>query len=61
MIARSADASYVVWFEELGKHDVPRVGGEMVQRLSSRGVRVPPGFATTSGCTSPWIRQSLSK
>ena len=44
----------VLWFEELGRADVPRVGGknaslgEMVRHLTSRGVQVPSGFATTA-------------
>ncbi|MFC7490697.1 MULTISPECIES: phosphoenolpyruvate synthase [unclassified Knoellia] len=44
----------VVWFADLGLHDVERVGGknaslgEMVQHLSKAGVRVPDGFATTA-------------
>ena len=44
----------VIWFEELGRADVPRVGGknaslgEMVRHLVQRGVAVPPGFATTA-------------
>ncbi|TIQ27738.1 phosphoenolpyruvate synthase [Mesorhizobium sp.] len=43
-----------VWFEEIGRGDVGRVGGknaslgEMVQALAPRGIRVPPGFATTA-------------
>jgi len=45
---------YVVWFDELGMGDVERVGGknaslgEMISNLSSKAVRVPNGFATTS-------------
>lgn len=45
---------YVVDFERLGIEDVPRVGGknaslgEMIRELSSSGVRVPGGFATTA-------------
>jgi pyruvate,water dikinase len=48
------DARQILWFEELGKDDVARVGGknaslgEMVQALAGQGVRVPPGFATTA-------------
>ena len=44
----------IAWFETLGRHDVPRVGGknaslgEMVQTLAAGGIRVPPGFATTA-------------
>jgi pyruvate,water dikinase len=48
-------ASPVIWFEKLGRGDVAQVGGknaslgEMVQTLAPRGIRVPPGFATTAG------------
>ena len=44
----------MVWFEKLGRGDVSLVGGknaslgEMVRHLGERGVRVPPGFATTA-------------
>ncbi|WP_163268975.1 phosphoenolpyruvate synthase [Chelativorans alearense] len=44
----------VIWFEEVGRGDVSRVGGknaslgEMVQTLAPKGIRVPPGFATTA-------------
>jgi pyruvate,water dikinase len=47
-------ASPVIWLEELGRSDVARVGGknaslgEMVRKLDQKGVRVPPGFATTA-------------
>ncbi len=46
--------SRVVWFEELERADVARVGGknaslgEMVRHLGQRSVTVPPGFATTA-------------
>jgi pyruvate,water dikinase len=45
---------YVRFFEEFGIEDVPLVGGknaslgEMYQKLSSEGVRVPNGFAITA-------------
>jgi len=47
-------ADYVVWFDQLGMQDVERVGGknaslgEMISHLSSAGVSVPGGFATTA-------------
>ncbi|MBK0398306.1 phosphoenolpyruvate synthase [Limibaculum sp. M0105] len=47
-------AANVIWFEDLGRGDVGRVGGknaslgEMIARLGQAGVRVPPGFATTA-------------
>jgi pyruvate,water dikinase len=48
------DAQHVIWFEKLGRGDVARVGGknaslgEMVRNFDKKGVRVPPGFATTA-------------
>ena len=45
---------YVVWLNELGMHDVERVGGknaslgEMIRNLAGLGVQVPGGFATTA-------------
>ncbi len=47
-------ATYVRFFEEFGIEDVPLVGGknaslgEMFQKLSDQGVRVPHGFAITA-------------
>jgi len=47
-------ATPVVWFEQVGRADVGSVGGknaslgEMVQTLAPKGIRVPPGFATTA-------------
>ncbi len=47
-------AKYVKFFNELGIKDVPMVGGknaslgEMYQKLTKSGIRVPNGFATTA-------------
>jgi pyruvate,water dikinase len=47
-------SDYIIPFEKLGRHDVDRVGGknsslgEMISHLSSMGVSVPGGFATTA-------------
>ncbi|BCO09803.1 phosphoenolpyruvate synthase [Desulfolithobacter dissulfuricans] len=44
----------ILWFEEIGIEDVPIVGGknaslgEMYQHLTSKGVKVPHGFAITA-------------
>ncbi len=44
----------LIWFEDLGMQDVPRVGGknaslgEMISALSDAGIEVPHGFATTA-------------
>ncbi len=49
-----SDFTYIRFFEEIGIDDVPLVGGknaslgEMYQKLSGEGVRVPHGFATTA-------------
>ena len=46
--------NYIKYFNEIDIHDVPEVGGknaslgEMFQKLTSKGVQVPDGFATTS-------------
>jgi pyruvate,water dikinase len=48
-------SGYVRFFEEVGIEDVPLVGGknaslgEMFQKLSEQGVRIPHGFAITAG------------
>ena len=44
----------LLWFENIGINDIPKVGGknaslgEMIANLSSLGVIVPSGFATTA-------------
>lgn len=49
-----ASSTSIIWFERLGRQDVPSVGGknaslgEMIGHLSAAGVDVPPGFATTA-------------
>ncbi|WP_068114980.1 phosphoenolpyruvate synthase [Tropicimonas marinistellae] len=51
----------LVWFEDLGRGDVARVGGknaslgEMVRSLGEKGISVPPGFATTSDAYQRYI------
>ncbi len=44
----------VLWFQDLSRGDVALVGGknsslgEMVRQLGAKGIKVPPGFATTA-------------
>ncbi len=46
--------AHVVWFDQISMSDLPAVGGknaslgEMITRLSSAGITVPGGFATTA-------------
>ena len=45
---------HILWFEEIGIQDIPLVGGknaslgEMLRQLSSKGIKVPNGFAITT-------------
>ena len=47
-------AAQVIWFDDLSRGDVALVGGknaslgEMVQQLGAKGIKVPPGFATSA-------------
>ncbi|MFL0691820.1 MAG: phosphoenolpyruvate synthase [Agrobacterium tumefaciens] len=64
--------AHVVWFDDLKRSDVAKVGGknsslgEMIQELGRQGVDVPLGFATTSDAywhfiDENQIRQSIGK
>ncbi len=61
--ARS-NADQVIWFDELGLADVPRVGGknaslgEMRRALTPRGVAVPDGFATSAQAYRAMLRDA---
>jgi len=47
-------ADHVIWFDQVGRDDVSRVGGknaslgEMLANLVDKGINVPIGFATTA-------------
>ena len=55
---------YVLWYQELGMDDVNRVGGknaslgEMISNLSTAGVQVPGGFATTAYAFNQFLEKS---
>ncbi|KAB1646511.1 MULTISPECIES: phosphoenolpyruvate synthase [unclassified Pseudoclavibacter] len=54
----------VLWFTEAGLDDIDKVGGknaslgELIQNLSSAGVNVPEGFATTSAAFHTFLDES---
>jgi pyruvate,water dikinase len=60
----SAVKEFVLWYQELGMHDVGRVGGknaslgEMISNLANAGVQVPGGFATTAEAFNEFLEQS---
>ncbi len=55
---------FVIWYENLGMHDVDRVGGknaslgEMISNLANAGVQVPGGFATSAYAFNQFLEQS---
>ena len=55
---------FVIWYENLGMHDVNRVGGknaslgEMISNLANAGVQVPGGFATSAYAFNQFLEQS---
>jgi pyruvate,water dikinase len=63
LAGKRADA-YIRWFDTIGITDVPLVGGknaslgEMVRELTSKGVRVPGGFAVTADAYRHFLREA---
>jgi len=59
-----SSTSTIAWFADLGLADIDQVGGknaslgEMVRNLTSAGVRVPDGFATTADAYRQFISDS---
>ncbi len=53
-MSKNKEDKYILWFKELEIGDVPLVGGknaslgEMYQKLTSKGVNIPNGFAITA-------------
>ncbi|MEM7796525.1 MAG: phosphoenolpyruvate synthase [Cyanobacteria bacterium P01_C01_bin.118] len=62
--ANTTQTDFILEFEQINIHDIPRVGGknaslgEMIQQLTSQGVRVPTGFATTAYAYRYFIQQA---
>ncbi|MEA5592960.1 phosphoenolpyruvate synthase [Rivularia sp. UHCC 0363] len=68
----SIEQAFVLWFNQVGIDDIHIVGGknaslgEMIGQLTSKGVNVPNGFATTAYAyryfiESAWLEQKLRK
>jgi pyruvate, water dikinase len=57
----TSDMRHLIWFEDLRREDVALVGGknsslgEMVSQLEPLGIKVPPGYATTSDAFRAFI------
>ena len=53
--------SFILWFSEISKNDVQKVGGknaslgEMFQKLKAAGVAVPNGFAITTDAFNEFV------
>ena len=58
------DETLILWFDEVGRDDVPQVGGknaslgEMIGTLADEGIRVPGGFATTADAYRRFIEEN---
>lgn len=55
---------HIIWFKDLSSRDVPKVGGknaslgEMLSKLSKKGVNIPDGFALTSEAYWYFLREN---
>lgn len=55
---------HLLWFDELGLKDLPRVGGknaslgEMIGHLTGMGIRVPEGFAVTTSAFNLFVESA---
>ena len=60
--AKGKEKKHIYWFSELGIQDVPAVGGknaslgEMFSNLTSKGVRIPDGFAISAYAYTYYIK-----
>jgi pyruvate, water dikinase len=62
--AAARDRAFILWFDEVGIHDLPLVGGknaslgETIRQLAPKGVNVPNGFATTAAAYRYFIERA---
>ncbi len=60
----SSENRNIIWFENLSRGDVGLVGGknsslgEMVCSLANKGIKIPPGFATTSDAFRRYMEEN---
>jgi len=63
-MANADDKRFIYWFSEVGIKDVPAVGGknaslgEMFANLTSKGVRVPDGYAISAYAYNHYLESS---
>jgi pyruvate,water dikinase len=65
--AQKTDNEHVLWFDHVGLKDISRVGGknaslgEMIVNLTSKGIKVPEGFAITTSAFWEFVTHSNLK
>ncbi|MBI5044335.1 MAG: phosphoenolpyruvate synthase [Candidatus Levybacteria bacterium] len=54
------DNSLILWFEDVGKEDIPRVGGKGANlgEMTSAGFPVPPGFIVTAQAYFKFLKEN---
>ncbi|MEM1781246.1 MAG: phosphoenolpyruvate synthase [Nitrososphaerota archaeon] len=59
-LAKDKSQALILWFEELGKEDVPLVGGKCANlgEMINAGIPVPPGFAITAYAYKRFIEEA---
>ncbi|MCD6096313.1 MAG: phosphoenolpyruvate synthase, partial [Thermoprotei archaeon] len=60
MSTKDKSKAIILWFEELGKEDVPLVGGKCANlgEMINAGIPVPPGFAITAYAYKRFIEET---
>jgi pyruvate,water dikinase len=62
--AQKKNNEHVLWFDSIGIKDIAKVGGknaslgEMIRNLTSKGIRVPEGFAITTGAFQLFVEKA---
>ena len=62
--AQKKNNEHVLWFDSIGIKDIAKVGGknaslgEMIRNLTSKGIRVPEGFAITTSAFQQFVDEA---